>query len=688
MVTWWNRSLKSPAQTSGVSIAFLLLLVTSLCHAQNAAGADQSAVPTRTPAVFDFDQDREPVASLAGKWRFQPGDDADGKKGWAQPNFDDSKWPLIDSGQGWETQGYKIKDQTAWYRAKVIIPAGRQPVALYLPLIESSYQVFCDGELLGGEGRLPPHPRLYSPRPVAYTIPQRNATQPRTISIAIRVWRSARFPEGGAILLPASIGEPSAFVGLINARDYTTSVWLSADALMSILGAIAGVAALAFFVLRPGERDYVWFSALLLCSSVGRGLDVLSFFKSIDEWAVFSVMGLLAGSESLAAIAFYRNLLAAKRGWLIWPAVGSVLVYMCIQPLFFVEIVSYKTWFLLSIYLLLPAQAWIIVSLAKGAVKRTPDARLLLMPAVFQGAISLLAAIADAGYVTGWYSLNPSWLYKLWLQPISYNLQSAPDTVFVFCAFAFLILRLNRTRRQEAAREREREAARNVQQVLIPEAQPEIPGFAIQSIYQPYGEVGGDFFQILAVHQGAYADSVLIAVGDVSGKGLPAAMTVSLLVGAFRTVAQFTQSPGEILSSMNERMVGRNNGGFTTCLVLRVDPRGTMTFANAGHVAPYCNGRELASENGLPLGLSEQAVYAESTSSLSPGDQVTMLTDGVVEARSVSGELFGFDRAAEISMHSAESIARTAQHFGQDDDITVLTLVFGGEQEIAARLTQ
>ena len=225
-------------------------------------------------------------------------------------------------------------------------------------------------------------------------------------------------------------------------------------------------------------------------------------------------------------------------------------------------------------------------------------------------------------------------------------------------------------RREKQRMSAELEAARSVQQVLIPEQIPAVPGFSIQAVYKPYGEVGGDFFQILPLPDSA----VLVVIGDVSGKGMPAAMTVSLLVGTVRTLAHYTQDPGEILAAMNARMLTRSQGGFTTCLVLRADADGTLTLANAGHIAPYLSGKELPLENGLPLGLAAETTYSESTFQLSPGQQLTLLTDGVIEARSKTNELFGFDRAAAVSGKSANQIAKTAELFGQDDDITVLTL--------------
>jgi serine phosphatase RsbU (regulator of sigma subunit) len=99
-----------------------------------------------------------------------------------------------------------------------------------------------------------------------------------------------------------------------------------------------------------------------------------------------------------------------------------------------------------------------------------------------------------------------------------------------------------------------------------------------------------------------------------------------------------------------------------------------LTIANAGHIAPYINGSEIPCENCFPLGITESAFYTEFRTELALTDQLTLITDGVAEARNLSGELFGFDRAAELATASAEQIASTARSFGQDDDITFLTL--------------
>lgn len=246
-------------------------------------------------------------------------------------------------------------------------------------------------------------------------------------------------------------------------------------------------------------------------------------------------------------------------------------------------------------------------------------------------------------------------------------------TQILLCAivFAIFVRELVADQKARVRLEGEVEAARTVQQVLVPAESPSIPGFAIEAVYRPANEVGGDFYQIVPTPTG-----VLAVIGDVSGKGMPAAMTVSLLVGTFRTLAHYTLIPGEILRAMNQRMIGRNNGGFTTCLVLRIDADGVLTAANAGYLAPYVDGNEIDLQGGLPLGLAGQPEYPEARLLLPSGARITLLTDGVVEAQTAASELFGFERTRAISTQSAEQIAAAAQAFGQQDDITVLTVTF------------
>jgi len=219
--------------------------------------------------------------------------------------------------------------------------------------------------------------------------------------------------------------------------------------------------------------------------------------------------------------------------------------------------------------------------------------------------------------------------------------------------------------------EREMQSAREIQQVLVPEILPSLEGYAVTSAYQPALEVGGDFFQIIPNPDG----SAIVALGDVSGKGLKAGMNVSMIVGMLRAQAD-TTSPAEILKALSRCLVGRMSGGFATVVVFRVDQDGTVTMANAGHLSPYLNGREFPLEGSLPLGLTGNPDYGEVTLHLQPGDELSLYTDGVLEAMSPSGELFGFERmnALFAGRPTAHEAMKAAIDFGQEDDITVLTI--------------
>jgi serine phosphatase RsbU (regulator of sigma subunit) len=251
----------------------------------------------------------------------------------------------------------------------------------------------------------------------------------------------------------------------------------------------------------------------------------------------------------------------------------------------------------------------------------------------------------------------------------------------VVIALFFLLFReQQQTTRERAILVGEMQAGREVQRHLVPLALPPISGFRCGSAYLPAAEVGGDFYQLFPQSGGSH----LIVIGDVSGKGLKAAMTGSVVLGALRSLAQENLSPAQILSRLNAQLAASSDGGFVTCLCVRTAADGTLTLANAGHLAPYRNGEEISLDSGLPLGIAAETTYPESTVQLAAGDTLTFLSDGVVEALSQSGELFGFDRTREISCQSAEEISRAAQAFGQQDDITVLTLAFAPAEVLRA----
>lgn len=227
-----------------------------------------------------------------------------------------------------------------------------------------------------------------------------------------------------------------------------------------------------------------------------------------------------------------------------------------------------------------------------------------------------------------------------------------------------------KTRTENVLFESEMAAAREVQQVILPDPHHSFPGFAVESVYKPARQVGGDFFQVLQVKDGG----LLFVIGDVSGKGLPAAMLVSLLIGSIRATSDETHDPVLLLGKLHEQIIGHTAAGFATALAAFITEDGLVTLANAGHLSPYLDGQELELPGALPLGVSGGGSYDARTAQLQPGSRLTFLSDGIVEAQNERGELFGFERAQAISRKAASTIAETAVQFGQTDDITVVTI--------------
>jgi hypothetical protein len=247
----------------------------------------------------------------------------------------------------------------------------------------------------------------------------------------------------------------------------------------------------------------------------------------------------------------------------------------------------------------------------------------------------------------------------------------ASTLLFIAIVYAVYRYTVEQSRRQGAL-EQEYKSAQELQRVLIPDTLPSIEGYSVTSAYRPAEEVGGDFFQLIPLAGG----STLLILGDVSGKGLKAAMTVSLIVGAARTLAEISSDPAEILSGLNRRLHGRLHHGFVTCLILRLDPDGSCVLASAGHPSPFLNHEEVSLPGTLPLGLLAVAEFEKATVHLAVGDRLTLYTDGLLEARNADGELYGFDRLQHLiaTQPDAQQASESAVAFGQDDDITVLTV--------------
>jgi hypothetical protein len=255
----------------------------------------------------------------------------------------------------------------------------------------------------------------------------------------------------------------------------------------------------------------------------------------------------------------------------------------------------------------------------------------------------------------------------LTLGPFPLDLFQLTLTLVDLAIAAMLFRRAWKAWKESSSLRAEFEAAREVQQQLVT-APPATPGFRIESAYRPATQVGGDFFRIQPEEDGG----VLVVVGDVSGKGLKAAMTVSAIMGALQDYS--SSRPTEVLAHLNRVLHGRVSG-FVTCCATLIASDGTMTLANAGNPAPYRNGEEMAVESGVPLGILAESNYEETCYQIATGDRLTFVWDGVVEATNPQGELYGFERTQAISIQPANAIAEAVMQFGQEDNITVLTLM-------------
>jgi hypothetical protein len=639
-----------------VLLTFALLFVISTSFAQ--------------AQVFDLDRDRVPMAELNGVMRFHRGDDPR----WADPKFDDSAWKLLKPDQPWSASGEKDAGGIAWYRFIVHIPEGlRQPVLYLSGTWGYSLQVYADGELIGSQGRFPPQQRVEIAPYLMFTLPDRSEGT-RNLLIAIRAWIPFDVYQIG--IAPMRIGTRQ-YVDQTARLAILESFWDSSSTGYLILVYVIGSGAFLLFWLRPREREYLWFGAYELAHAVFWCLTLVWNYFSVS-FIPWEYAGIFAYSlKDWIWILFLQTFVKRSDDWSFLLARASILAIAVVNsldalPIFYGGVLPdrFEGWIFLSTTILNLALSFaLLYPLYRATRVRIPDAGYLLIAfGLYRISIVLnqaRTASQGMGWNWGWH-----WLFGLSDWPFPFGVWNLSEIVTQLAMLGVLGLRFARSRRDEEHAQNEIQSARSVQQVLIPEEIPPIPGFRIDCIYQPAGQVGGDFFQILRTSN----DGALVVIGDVSGKGMPAAMAVSLLVGTVRTLAHYTQSPGEILTAMNQRMLGRSKDGFTTCLVLRLDPDGTATVANAGHLAPYLGCTEIPVESGLPLGLAAQAEYAESSFHLDTGGEITLVTDGVAEARAKTGELFGFERTASIAILSAAHIAATAQAFGQQDDITVLKI--------------
>jgi phosphoserine phosphatase RsbU/P len=546
-------------------------------------------------------------------------------------------------------------------------------LALAEVMISSAFEIYVNGQRIMQTGRVAPFvPYTYNARLVA-SIPDRE-TATGSLVIALRVHISRwdwDDPDPGLFAANLTLGQEHS----LWERIWLIVIGLNALTwLYQLFGIGLGIVALALFAAQRRQWEYLWIFLQFAASACRAPLTLIELFHTVPaNWDLLEQPLLIAGV--FFSILMYYAFLRLRFGWWIRAisavaALGLTLSVLGQSQGNLPRIAAGLTLFPLAFLTAGVIPVLLVIHFRRG----NREAGILLIPIV----LFSLAIYAGIGLtiMAQFPALKPT---ALALNNIFFNLQAGPFVVnliqigglfYILSLAIIMVLRSTRVSRQQALLESELAAAREVQQVILPDKIEAVPGFTFETIYQPAQQVGGDFFQILPDGQGG----LLLVIGDVAGKGLPAAMLVSVLVGAIRTVAEFTRDPAELLASLNERLIGRVGTSFATALVAHISVKGYVTIANAGHLSPYLDGREILLPGALPLGIQSGIRYETIDFYLAPESRLTFYSDGVVEAQNQAGELLGFDRGRELSTQPAAAIVEAAKQFGQQDDITVVII--------------
>jgi hypothetical protein len=651
--------------------AFLLLLV---CLSVLTVRGHADTFKSRDPGAGSVD--------VSGLWQFHTSDDM----AWANPAYDDSGWEQIRSDDTWGAQTHPGHTGFSWYRKRMEIAGADKSLAILMPPVDDAYDLYWNGQKIGSYGSLPPHASWWgNGHSAVYSLPVNGSGSVSGV-LAVRVWKSPLsstdpWTLGGLNAAPV-IGHQAVLAMQAMEPRYEQERRRLPGFLMAAAIFVAGLITLLLYLRERTQWLFLWLAIYLLADGlIGfRRLDAMNYglhFSALQFYLQF-----VGSFEDMSLWMMLLTLfgLSGERRWRRWTAVLAT-VYLASQT---IDITILSMWqhaglgmqwadaITTAVYTLTPFFILFIVGFGL-ARRRQMTLWPVAIAAFLYGAYNITFQLSSQGRrYTHWTTANRMVAWGVHVGAYSFSAPFLLDLML----FSVLLFTVGRhqfmERRRQSQIELEVKSAREVQHVLVPEQVPAIPGFTIASIYKPAAEVGGDFFQVMPQPEG----SALIIVGDVSGKGLKAAMTVSLIVGTLRTLADYTQRPAEILRALNRRLIGRVDGGFVTCLVLHLAANGETIVANAGHLPPFRDGKELPVSGSLPLGLSSNPDYDELTFRLHEDETLTLYTDGIIEARNAKGELFGFDRLSEMlaARPGVGKIVDAAEGFGQQDDITALSI--------------
>ena len=304
--------------------------------------------------------------------------------------------------------------------------------------------------------------------------------------------------------------------------------------------------------------------------------------------------------------------------------------------------------------------------------------------ALREAGVALVVPLVSQGELIGTLNLGP----RLSDQQYSTDDKKLLDSLAAQAAPALQVAELVRKQAAEAASreriEQELRVATLIQQNFLPRQLPDLPGWQVAAYYKPAREVGGDFYDFIELENG----QVAVVIGDVTDKGVPAAMVMAAARSILRSAASQTASPGEVLEHANDLLCPDiPDRMFVTCLYAVIDPAsGRIRFANAGHNLPFARTKVGAAElraTGMPLGLLPGMAYEEVEAVLEPGEALLLYSDGITEAHDSGREMFGTGRLADdVSGGRGDlidgvlsSLRRfTGAGWEQEDDITIVTL--------------
>lgn len=625
----------------------------------------------------------------------------------SSPDFDDSKWAVRDAkptiadvtsdedeehpeGHGhpeghhdpdWHEHPIGHDSRFAWFRLHLNFAPNHGPEALLieLPISQNTQMmlsaegpgadVFVNGKQVLPEGPHPDSTYRYQQISRVYEL----GLKPTDTSVTLAV-RTLYIPFGFSAYTSffanrtLLLGDPGDLHRELELWSDHSLFERLARLVIAILLLVLAAFLLTLYFTQKGHIEYLWLALHEAVQAPLVFIDLAGGSGQLDQLWYGALLLQLVTISAYLYFEFLVAFLALKRRWFIrllryaspiLAGVGPLILLAGHNKLFAIllAVVGFG-----SVFWLIGWALFVFLTLIIATIRKNFEAGLLLIPLVLT-IIGIAEPILTGGLMDWGAYKSPLTLYA---GPIPIHFAAIADFVGLLAILIIIFMRFLRIHHEQERASGELAAARSVQELMIPREKVETPGYEIDSVYNPATEVGGDFFHVEATPDGG----VLVIVGDVAGKGLQAAMNVSMLMGALRRSTD--KSPARILESLNRVLLGSES--FTTCQVAWFGQDGELVLANAGHVPPYLNTQEVRLPGGLPLGLVSEVSYDEVRLYLHPGDRLLLLSDGVLEARQPSGELFGFDRVHNLSNQSAFYIADAAKAFGQQDDITVLTV--------------